>query len=115
VYENLDWSGTPESYVLHAGFLRWAPMLQNQGTFRFVYSMQETPFATDGSDDTNNLGQIADEHTDVIAMYAAITAKNKVNAEAKNLADMFKTRMEQILFDVQPDDPFIIPQVTIDG
>lgn len=114
IYNNLDQSGTPSKYALHAGFLRWMPMLDTTGCFRFIYSMQETPFATDGSDDTNNLGQIADEHTDVIAMYAALTAKNKVGADTRPIVDMFKTRMEQILFDVQPSDPVRIPQVRID-
>jgi hypothetical protein len=115
VYENLEHSGLPESYVLHAGFVRWAPILEKTGCFRFVYSMKETPFGTDGSDDNNNLGQISDEHTDVIAMYAAITAKRKVKADATWITDLFKTRMEQIVFDVQPSDVGVIPQVQIDG
>ncbi len=115
VYANMDYSGLPQEYTLHAGFLRWAPILENTTCFRFVYSMKETAFATDGTDDTNNLGQIADEHTDVIAIYAAMTAKNKVSADTRNLTGLFQPRMEQIMFDVQPSDPIIIPQVDIDG
>jgi len=114
VYQNLDRSGTPMNYTLHAGYLKWAPLLQYTGTFRFVYQMKESTFATDGSDDSNNLAQISDEHADVIALYAAILAKQKVNADDRRLSDMFKTRLDQIMFDVQSNDPIVIPQQAID-
>ena len=114
VYQNQDWSGTPLNYVLHAGYIKWAPLLQYTGTFRFVYQMKESAFATDGSDDSNNLAQIADEHADVIALYAAILAKQKVNADYRMLSDLFKTRLDQVMFDVQSTDPIVIPQVAID-
>jgi hypothetical protein len=114
VYENLYYSGTPQNYALHAGFLRWAPMLEKMGTFRFVYSMKETPWSTDGSADAVTLGQIADEHTDVIALYAAIMAENRIGADSRPLSETFKVRMRQILHDIQPSDPVVIPQVRID-
>lgn len=111
VYDNLDGtSGVPGGYTYHAGFLRWAPMMSNQGTFRFVYAMKETAFV--GLTDV--LGQIADEHTDCIALYAALMARQKVGAPTKDIADMYKARMEQIKNDVTPSDPVTTPQVQID-
>jgi len=114
IYDNLNVSGIPTGYTYHAGFIRWAPILTNNGVFRFVYAMKETAFQTDGSDDTNNLGQIADEHTDCISLYAAILARDKVGAPVERLTDMYRTRMAQILSDVQPTDPVTTPQQRID-
>lgn len=114
IYDSLNISGTPKGYAYHAGYIRWCPILEYQGTFRFIYALKETAFATDGSDDTNNLGQIADEHTDCIALYAAIMARQKVGAPTKDLGDMYKLRMQQIMNDVQPTDPHTCPQVSID-
>ena len=114
VYDNLNVSGIPGGYAYHAGYIRWAPILDTQGTFRFIYALKETAFATDGSDDSDNLGQIADEHTDCIALYAAIMARGKVGAPTKELTDMYKTRMQQIMNDVTPNDPIITNQARID-
>lgn len=110
VYKNLYISGTPEGYCLHAGYLRWAPLLQYDGAFRFVYSMKETALA-DGED---IIGQIADEHTDCIALYASIMAVGRVGGNIAHLQGMYNTRMQQIKGDVQPSSPMRIPQVRID-
>lgn len=114
VYANIHVSGRPSCYTYHAGFLRWAPMLQYNSTFRFVYAMKETEFATDGSADSNNLGQIADEHTDCIALYAAILARLKIGAPVTDMYALYNQRMRQIMDDVQPTDPYKIPQQAID-
>lgn len=110
VYDNLNVSGIPGGYAYHAGFIRWAPILQNQGTFRFIYAMKETALSA-GSD---TIGQIADEHTDCIALYAAIMARQKVGAPTKDIGDMYKTRMQQIMNDVTPNDPITTSQAVID-
>lgn len=110
VYGNLDASGKPAGYAYHAGFIRWAPMLQNASCFRFVYAMKETALSA-GAD---VLGQIADEHTDCISLYAGIMARQKVGAPTKELGDMYKLRMSQIMNDVQPTDPVVFQQVKID-
>ena len=110
VYSNLESSGVPSQYTYHAGFLRWAPMCSYNSTFRFIYAMKETALAN-GSD---VLGQIADEHTDCIALYAAILARTKISADTKELFAFYNQRMQQIQNDVQPTDPFRIPQASID-
>ena len=110
VYGNLSTSGTPSSYTFHAGFLRWAPMLSYNSTFRFVYALKETALSA-GAD---VLGQIADEHTDCIAIYAAIQARGRIGADTRELTAMYNLRMNQIMNDVQPLDPLRIPQQAID-
>lgn len=110
IYKNLDTSGLPQFYTHHAGFIRWCPMLEHTGAFRFVYSMKET--ALSGGSDT--IAQIADEHTDCIALYAAIMARQRVGADFSVIQSMYNNRMSQIQWDVQPPDPFRIPQVAID-
>lgn len=110
VYDNLDASGRPAGYTNHAGFLRWAPLLQYTGTFRFIYALKETALSATAQ----NLAQIADEHTDCIALYAGIMARQKVGAPTKELADTYKYRMGQILNDVQPTDPVTFYQTPID-
>jgi hypothetical protein len=110
VYGNLNVSGVPKLYTYHAGFFRFAPVMQNSGAFRFVYAMKVTALSA-GSD---TIGQIADEHADCIALYAGIMAKNRVGADAGLLTSMYKTRMEQIQNDVQPTAPFVLPQRRID-
>lgn len=110
VYANLDVSGLPSKYTYHAGFLRWAPMLQNNGVFRFVYAMKETEL----SGGTDVIAQISDEHTDCISLYAAIMARTRISADTKDLYAFYKDRMSQIQNDVQPVDPFTIPHTRID-
>ena len=110
VYSNMHISGIPYQYTYHAGFIRWAPVPTSPGVFRFIYAMKEDPFVN-GSD---VLGQIADEHTDCIALYAAIVARDKVGADTKALSSFYQTRMSQIINDVQPTDPSTTPQVRID-
>jgi hypothetical protein len=110
IYDNLNVSGIPGGYTYQGGFIRWAPVLQYQGTFRFVYAMKENPFVNG----TDVLGQIADEHTDCISLYAGIMARDKIGAPTKDIADMYKLRMGQILNDVQPTDPITTPQQRID-
>jgi hypothetical protein len=56
-------------------------MLQYTGAFRFIYSMKETAL----SDGADIIGQIADEHTDCIALYAAIMAIGKVGGNIAHL------------------------------
>lgn len=110
VYANIHVSGRPSAYTYHAGFLRWAPMLSSTSTFRFVYALKETALSTAG----DTIGQVADEHTDCIALYAAIQARGRIGADTRSLADMYKMRMQQITNDVQPTDPIRIPQQAID-
>ena len=110
VYGNLDMTGTPEGYTYHAGFLRWAPVLANTGTFRFIYAMKENELTTG----TDVLGQVADEHTDCIVLYAAIMARGRIGADTRELSAMYSLRMQQIQNDVQPTDPFRIQQQRID-
>ena len=110
VYANLNLTGTPTSYTYHAGFLRWCPVLTNIGTFRFIYAMKETELSAG----TDTLGQVADEHTDCISLYAAILARTRIGADTKQLYDFYNQRMNQIMNDVQPLDPFILPQAAID-
>jgi hypothetical protein len=110
VYDNLNSSGTPAGYTMHAGYLRWAPLLESTSTFRFIYALKETALSATGQ----NIAQIADEHTDCISLYAGIMARQKVGAPTKELADMYKLRMNQILNDVQPSDPPVFGQVSID-
>jgi hypothetical protein len=110
IYSNLNSSGIPTDYTYHAGFLRWAPMLANTSTFRFIYAMKETELTTG----TDTIGQIADEHTDCISLYAAIMARGRIGADTRELTAMYNLRMSQIQNDVQPTDPFHIPQRRID-
>ena len=110
VYANLGASGLPSAYALHAGYLRWAPMLANTGTFRFVYAMKEAELTTGAQ----VIGQIADEHTDCIGMYAAILAKLKIAAPVKELYELYSQRMNQIINDITPMDPIRIQHQAID-
>ena len=110
VYDNLNVYGTPWGYTYHAGFIRWVPRLTGDSSFRFIYAMKENPFVN-GPD---VLGQIADEHTDCIALYAGIMARDKVGAPTQELKAMYTTRMQQIMNDVQPADVSTTPQVRID-
>jgi len=110
IYDNLNASGLPSAYTMHAGFLRWSPLLENGGAFRFIYALKETPLV--GTAD--NIAQIADEHTDCISLYAALMARQKVGAPTKDIAEMYKARMQQITNDVQPTDPIVFRQVRID-
>lgn len=85
-------------------------MIQNNSTFRFIYAMKESELSA-GSD---SIGQIADEHTDCIALYAAIMARMKIAAPTQELYAHYNQRMRQIMDDVQPTDPYKIPQQAID-
>jgi hypothetical protein len=85
-------------------------MLPNVGTFRFIYAMKETALTTG----TDTIGQISDEHTDCIALYAGLMARQKVGAPTKEISEMYKVRMNQILSDVQPTDPVTTTQPRID-
>jgi len=110
IYSNLVSSGYPEKYCFHAGFIRWSPMLSVDGTFRFIYAMKENELVAG----VDVLGQIADEHTDCISLYAAFMARAKISADAKTYYELYTKRMQQIMNDVQPTDPFCIPQIAID-
>jgi hypothetical protein len=110
VYSQMYISGIPCMYTYHAGFIRWAPVSQNNGTFRFIYSMKENALVNG----VDVLAQIADEHTDCISLYAGIIARDKVGAPTQELKAIYATRMQQITNDVQPTDPVTTPQWNID-
>ena len=110
IYENLDYSGQPAVYQTMAGYILWAPLLQYDSTFRFVYGKKEA----DLSADTDTLDAISDEYTDIISIYAAILAKESKEIPTGGLRAILERRLMHMANDSQPIDPFIIPQVQID-
>ena len=111
IYENLDYSGQPTVYQTMAGYILWAPLLQYDSTFRFVYSKKEANLSAD----TDTVDAISDEYTDIVAIYAAILAKESKEIPTGGLRAILERRVMQMANDSQPTDPFIIPQVNIDG
>lgn len=111
IMENVYYSGDkPEAHVMLAGFFRWAPMLTYDSTFRYVYAKKETALSADDS----NLDRIADEHADLIAMYAAMIAYEKVGANTQWLSARFDRGLQKMRWDVQESAPLTIPQQSID-
>ena len=110
IYQNLYYSGAPLSYTLLAGYLMWAPMLQYDSCFRFVYTKAESNLSAD----SDTLDGINDEYSDTISIYAAILALESKNIPSGGLRAMLERRIMQIRGDVQSNDPLTIPQVSID-
>lgn len=111
ILENIYYSAnTPDNYSMLAGYIRWAPMIAYDSTFRYVYSLKETALSADDS----NMGRIADEHADLVAMQAAIIAYEKVGADTRWISNRLERGLQQMRSDVTPSDPITIPQVSID-
>jgi hypothetical protein len=112
IYDNQYLNGTPKKYIMMSGQLKWAPSLQSNSFFRFIYSVKESPLT--GANST--LEYIRDEHVDVISNGAAIDALIKVGAfdTINGLNSIIKDRLIEISEDVQPTDPIIFDQPDID-
>lgn len=110
VLAHSHYSGTPENYVMMAGYLRFAPLLTYNSTFRFVYAMRESTL----TNDTDVLTRISDDYIDAIAMYAAIAANDVIGLDSGTLPGRLTARIDHIRFDAIPSDPFTLPQQSID-
>lgn len=112
IYQNLNYSGIPQNYTMLDGYLEWAPLLQYDTCFRFVYALKEVQL----SYSYDVLGAIKDEHADIISDGAAIDALSKIDAMAKInvLAAHVSDRLNELANDVTPTDTITIPQVRID-
>lgn len=93
-----------------AGYMLWAPLLQYDSTFRFVYAKKEA----DLSADTDTVDAISDEYTDIISIYAAILAKESKEIPTGGLRAILERRVLQMSNDSQPTDVLVLPQVSID-
>ena len=107
IYYSAD---TPDNYSMLAGYIRWAPILAYTTCFRYVYALKETPLSAD----SDNMGRISDEHADLVAMYAAIIAYEKIGADTRWLNTRLERGLQQMRSDVTPTDPITIPQQQID-
>ena len=111
IIQNQFYSGThPESYYSYAGYMTWAPMISSTSTFKFIYSKKES----DLSADTDTVDAISDEYTDIIALYAAVMAKEAKDIPTGGLRDLLRLKVSQMRMGVQPGDPLLIPQTGID-
>lgn len=110
ILQNTDSSGRPRNYATLQNYLMWAPLLQYDSCFKFVYSMREPSLTASG----DNLTAITDDHADIVARYAAILALEQVNAPLGSRWDILERRLQQMYHDVQGSDPMTIPQVSID-
>ena len=111
IMENLSYSAAqPSNYAMHAGYLRWAPMLTATACFRYIYAKKETPLATDDA----VMDRIADEHAELIAMYAAKIAYEKVGASTVFLENRIDRGLLQMRSDVRASDVVTIPQQRVD-
>lgn len=110
ILQNSYYSGKPRAYYPLAGYMLWAPMIESNSTFRFIYAKKEA----DLSADSDTLDAINDEHSDIIALYAAIMAKESKEIPSGGLRDILRQKLMQMQNDVQSVDPMIIPQVRID-
>jgi len=110
IYENLTYSGKPVVYYPMAGYMLWAPLLQKDSTFRFVYAKKEG----DLSSDTDALDAIPDEYSDIVSIYAAVLALETRNIQSGAIRSILERRIQHMQNDSQPTDPFIIPQQGID-
>ena len=111
IMQNLHSSGDyPYHYAMHAGYLRWAPMIQYDSTFRYIYAKKETPLAADA----DLMDRIEDEHADLVAMYAAKIAFEKVGANTVFLENRIDRALLQMRTDVISSDSITIPQQAID-
>ena len=110
IQQNQYYSGDPLGYYNLAGYVIWAPMLDATSTFRFVYSKKEA----DLSADVDTVDAISDEHTDIIALYAAVLAKEAKEIPSGGTRDLLNRQLMNMRNTTQPVDPVIIPQVRID-
>lgn len=111
IMENVYYSGDkPEAHVLLAGFMRWAPLLTYDSTFRYVYSKKESALSADG----DNMDRIADEHADLVAINAAIIARERVGADVQSLNLRLERGLQKMRWDIQESAPLVIPQQAID-
>lgn len=112
IMQNMNYSATqPECYAMHAGYVRWAPMLSDTSCFRYIYAKKETPLVSDN----DPMDRIMDQHADLVAMYAAKIAYEKVGANTVFLENRIDRGLLQMRSDVRGSDPITIPQVDIDG
>lgn len=107
---SLNASGIPKGYALLAGYARFAPMLDQTSCFRYTYEKKEAALVN-GSDCFDRL---LDEHQDVIDLYAAILARQKLGFVTAPLENLLAKKVAQISEDLQPTDPLMIPQAEID-
>lgn len=111
IMENLHSSGDyPYHYTMLAGYLRWAPMIQYDSCFRYIYAKKETALAADDS----TMDRIKDEHAELVAMFAAKIAFEKVGANTVFLENRIDRALLQMRSDVHGSDPCTIPQQAID-
>lgn len=111
IMDNLNVSGDyPSNYTMHAGYLRWAPLLTSASCFRYIYAKKETPLSAD----SDPMDRIKDEHADLVAMFAAKIAFEKVGANTVFLENRIDRALLQMRSDVRSSDPVTIPQIRID-
>ena len=111
ILDNMDYSAAqPSNYTMLAGYVRWAPMLSAVACFRYVYAKKETAL----SGDSDVMDRIVDEHADLVAMYAAKIAFEKVGASTVFLENRIDRGLLQMRSDVRSSDPVCLPQQRID-
>lgn len=110
ILTNLEASGYPRQYALLAGYIRFAPLLDLASCFRYTYEKKETALAAEDS----TFDRLLDEHVDVIALYAAIIALQKIGFDTTQKEALLGKKMMQVSEDLQPTDPLTIPQMSID-
>jgi len=111
IMDNQNVSGDyPSNYTMHAGYIRWAPLLTSASCFRYIYAKKETALSEDG----DLLGRIKDEHADLIALYAAFIAYGRIGANTAWLETRLKNGLLQMRSDVRGSDPVTVPQIRID-
>jgi hypothetical protein len=111
VMENLNTSANaPDVYTPLAGYLMWAPLINKTGTFRFIYAKKEDELSAD----TDELTVISDEHSDIVALYAAVLAKESKEIHSGGLRATLERKLLQMSNDVQSTDTLVIPQRKID-
>ena len=111
IFQNQYYSADyPDSYYPYAGYITWAPMLSATATFKFIYAKKEA----DLSADTDTIDAISDEYTDIVALYAAIMAKEAKDIPTGGLRDLLGRKIIQMRGEAQPGDPIVIPQQGID-
>ena len=110
IYQNQHYAGVPKVYYPLAGYLLWAPLLQYDSVFRFIYAKKENDLV----DDVDPVDAISDEYTDIIAIYAAILAMESRNIPTGTYQNLLARKIAQMANDCQSTDPLIIPQQGID-
>ena len=111
VMENLHYSASqPDNYIYHAGYVRWAPLLSTSSCFRYIYAKKETPLVAEDS----VMDRIMDQHADLVAMYAAKIAYEKVGANTVFLENRIDRGLLQMRSDVRSSDVITLPQQRID-